>query len=78
VPTLHCGGLVLGDGWVRVFGCGSTKAGGLPSPGRVDRFPAAFDPAWSPATGLVVGHDVLGGVFALNGHDPAGRANPAG
>ncbi|MEV8098736.1 DUF2625 family protein [Kitasatospora sp. NPDC085879] len=74
--ALNCGGLVLDDGWVRVYGGGSRAAGGLPSLGQVNRFPAAFDPAWHPATGLVVGHDVLGGVFALNGHDPAGAGRP--
>lgn len=74
--ALNCGGLVLDDGWVRVYGGGSAAAGGLPSLGRVNRFPKEFDPAWHPASGLVVGHDVLGGVFALNGHDPAGAGRP--
>ncbi|MCZ0990564.1 DUF2625 domain-containing protein [Streptomyces diastatochromogenes] len=74
--ALNCGGLVLDDGWVRVYGGGSAAAGGLPSLGRVNRFPEEFDPAWHPASGLVVGHDVLGGVFALNGHDPAGAGRP--
>lgn len=44
---------------------------GLPSLAQVNRFPAYFDPVWHPATGLIVGHDVVGGVFALNGGDPA-------
>ncbi|MEU5535788.1 DUF2625 domain-containing protein [Streptomyces sp. NPDC020362] len=74
--TLHCGGLVLDDGWVRVFGGGSAATGGLPGLGRVNGFPERSDPAWHPAGGLVVGHDVLGGVFALNGHDPAGAGRP--
>lgn len=75
--TLNTGGLILDGGWLRVFGGGTGPAGdGLPSIGQVNGFPAAFDPAWHPATGLVVGHDVLGGVFALNGHDPAGHGRP--
>ncbi|MFJ1757733.1 DUF2625 family protein [Kitasatospora sp. NPDC088134] len=75
--TLHTGGLLLDGGWLRVFGGGRADgAGGLPGLGQVNGFPAAFDPAWYPADGLVVGHDVLGGVFALNGHDPAAANRP--
>lgn len=75
--TLNTGGLLLDGGWLRVFGGGAgPENGGLPSLGRVNAFPAAFDPAWHPATGLVVGHDVLGGVFALGGHDPAAAGRP--
>jgi hypothetical protein len=74
--ALNCGGLVLDGGWVRVFGGGSPVHGGLPSLARVNRFPAVADHAWHPATGLVVGQDVLGGVFALNGHDPAAAGRP--
>ncbi|RFU37223.1 DUF2625 family protein [Actinomadura logoneensis] len=75
--VLNCGGLLIDGGWVRVFGGGSAEvAGGLPSLARVNAFPADFDPAWFPATGLVVGHDVVGGVFALNGHDPAADGRP--
>ncbi|MFI8241587.1 DUF2625 family protein [Streptomyces sp. NPDC085866] len=76
--ALNCGGLVLDDGWLRVYGGGSAATGGLPSLGRVNGFPEEFDPVWHPASGLVVGHDVLGGVFALNGHDPAGAGRPGG
>ena len=74
--ALNSGGLVLDDGWVRVFGGGSDASGGLPGLAQVNRFPAAFDPAWHPATGLVVGQDALGGVFAVNGHDPAAADRP--
>ncbi|WBO67817.1 DUF2625 family protein [Streptomyces camelliae] len=73
--ALHCGGLVLDDGWVRVYGAGSA-ADGMPGLGRVNGFPADPDPDWYPAHGLVVGHDVLGGVFCLNGHDPARAGRP--
>lgn len=74
--ALNSGGLVLDEGWVRVFGGGSDASGGLPGLAQVNRFPATFDPAWHPATGLVVGQDALGGVFALNGHDPAAADRP--
>ncbi|MBO1331050.1 DUF2625 family protein [Streptomyces sp. VRA16 Mangrove soil] len=74
--ALHTGGLLVDDGWVRVFGGGSVEAGGLPGLARVNRFPADFDPGWHPAAGLVVGQDVVGGVFALNGGDPAAGGRP--
>jgi Protein of unknown function DUF2625 len=79
--ALNCGGLVVDEGWVRVFGGGSAQgADSLPSLAQVNLFPADFDPEWHAATSLVVGHDVLGGVFALNGRDPAmaGRPGMAG
>lgn len=71
--VLHTGGLLLDGGWLRVLGGG---AGDLPGLGRANLFPAETDPGWHPAAGLVVGYDVLGGVFALNGHDPAGAGRP--
>ncbi|MEW2703419.1 DUF2625 domain-containing protein [Streptomyces koyangensis] len=74
--ALHTGGLLVDDGWVRVFGGGPGAATGLPSLAQVNRFPAEFDPGWHPATGLVVGHDAVGGVFALNGGDPAAAGRP--
>jgi hypothetical protein len=75
--ALNSGGLAVDGGWVRVFGGGSGSGDrDLSSLAQVNRFPAAFDPAWSPSAGLVVGHDVLGGVFALNGHDPAAAGRP--
>ncbi len=74
--VLNTGGLLLDDGWVRVFGGGSAADGNLPSLGQVNGLPMAFDPAWRPASGLVVAHDAVGGVFALNGHDPAAEGRP--
>ncbi|MFE2557809.1 DUF2625 family protein [Streptomyces sp. NPDC059352] len=74
--ALNTGGLLVDDGWVRVFGGGSVADGGLPSLAQVNRFPVDFDPVWHPATGLVVGHDVVGGVFALNGGDPSAMGRP--
>ncbi|MFI5671088.1 DUF2625 domain-containing protein [Streptomyces sp. NPDC051704] len=76
--ALHTGGLLLDNGWLRVFGGGSASVtdGQLPSLAQVNRFPTDFAPGWHPATGLVVGHDILGGVFALNGGDPAAAGRP--
>jgi hypothetical protein len=75
--VLHSGGLLVDNGWLRVFGGGSGQgADALPGLAKVNGFPAAFDRVWRPATGLVVGHDVLGGVFAVNGHDPAAAGRP--
>jgi hypothetical protein len=74
--TLNSGGLVVDDGWVRVYGGGSGRDGDLPSLARVNGFPETFDPEWQAEAGLVVAHDVLGGVFAVNGVDPAGAGRP--
>ncbi|MFE5774065.1 DUF2625 family protein [Streptomyces sp. NPDC056485] len=76
--ALHSGGLLVDSGWLRVFGGGSGAVadGRHPSLAQVNRFPADFDPGWHPAAGLVVGHDVVGGVFALNGGDPAATGRP--
>ncbi|WP_418958968.1 DUF2625 family protein [Streptomyces tritici] len=70
--ALRTGGLLLDGGWLRVFGGGKV----LPSLARANAFPETFEPAWYPATGLVVAHDVLGGVFALNGAHPAAAGRP--
>ncbi|MFD9575345.1 DUF2625 domain-containing protein [Streptomyces sp. NPDC059982] len=76
--ALHTGGLLVDNGWLRVFGggSGSVADGQLLSLAQVNRFPTAFDPYWLPATGLVVGHDIVGGVFALNGGDPTAAGRP--
>ncbi|MCQ4212327.1 DUF2625 family protein [Streptomyces longispororuber] len=50
--------------------------GALPGLAAVNQFPGRVDPEWRPTAGLVVGQDVLGGVFALNGHDPAAAGRP--
>ncbi|MEU4983261.1 DUF2625 domain-containing protein [Streptomyces sp. NPDC021969] len=72
--VLHCGALLVDDGWVRVFG--SPVDGAMPGLARVNQFPGAFDCEWRPDAGLVVAHDVLGGVFALNGGAPASAGRP--
>lgn len=75
--TLNCGGLIVDDGWLRVYGGGSSADdGGMPSLAQVNAFPAEFDPAWRPGAALILGHDAVGGVFALNGADPAGHGRP--
>ncbi|MGW1402309.1 DUF2625 domain-containing protein [Streptomyces sp. NPDC002405] len=75
--VLHCGGLLVDGGWLRVFGSPVDGAArGVPSLAQVNQFPGAFDPAWRADTGLVVAHDVMGGVFALNGGAPAGPGRP--
>jgi hypothetical protein len=75
--VLHCGGLLVDDGWLRVFGSPvSGAAHGVPGLARVNQFPGTFDPAWRPETGLVVAHDVLGGAFALNAAAPASADRP--
>ncbi|MEW2490337.1 DUF2625 family protein [Streptomyces sp. NPDC048411] len=72
--VVNCGGLLLDGGWLRVFGgVGSRRMPGL---AEVNGFPPAVDPAWRPAGGLVVAHDILGGVFVLNGSDAAELGRP--
>ncbi|WP_319789607.1 MULTISPECIES: DUF2625 family protein [Streptomyces] len=75
--ALHCGGLLLDDGWLRVFGSATPRnPHGLPSLARVNGFPEPFDPDWRPEAGLVLAWDVIGGVFALNGPEPAAFGRP--
>lgn len=71
--VLNSGGLVLHRGWLRVYG---GSGGSLPSLAEVNGFPASLDPSWAPRAGLVLAHDVLGGVFALNGVDAAQHGRP--
>ncbi|MET9324872.1 DUF2625 family protein [Streptomyces sp. NPDC003038] len=75
--VLNCGGLLVDSGWLRIFGSPSgTDAERLPSLAEVNAMPSMFDPAWRPGAGLVVAHDVLGGVFALNGGNPRAAGRP--
>ncbi len=71
--VLYTGGLVVDGGWLRVFG---GPGGPLPGIAQVNRFPPAVDPGWQSPGGLIVGCDVVGGVFALNGIDPASAGRP--
>jgi hypothetical protein len=68
--ALNSGGILLYDGWLRIFGGSPCPEVGLPSIGQINAFPARLDRTWTPTQGLVVAHDVLGGVFALNGLRP--------
>lgn len=75
--ALYSGGMLVDGGWLRVYGgAGTGSAGCLPDLGTVNGFPAGFEPGWLPDAGLVLAHDVLGGTFALNGHDPAATDRP--
>ncbi|SOD67712.1 Protein of unknown function DUF2625 [Streptomyces zhaozhouensis] len=75
--ALHCGGLLLDDGWLRVFGSATPRnPHGLPSLARVNAFPDDLVPGWRPGSGLVLAQDVVGGVFALNGPEPEAVGRP--
>ncbi|KIH96782.1 hypothetical protein LP52_22880 [Streptomonospora alba] len=75
--ALHSGGLLVDSGWVRIFGgAGPDAHDALPSLARVNGFPADPEPGWRPEGGLVVAHDVLGGVFAINGPEAEGLGRP--
>jgi hypothetical protein len=79
--VLNCGGLLVDSGWLRIFGSPrGADAERLPGLMEINAMPSTFDPAWRPGAGLVVAHDVLGGVFALNGGNPqeAGRPGEPG
>ncbi|MEU9882589.1 DUF2625 family protein [Streptomyces phaeochromogenes] len=79
--VLNCGGLLVDSGWLRIFGSPSgAHVEGLPGLVEINAMPATFDPAWSAGAGLVIAHDVLGGVFTLNGANPreAGRPGEPG
>ncbi|MFE7574080.1 DUF2625 family protein [Streptomyces sp. NPDC057521] len=77
--VLNCGGLLVDHGWLRIFGSpNGADAERLPGLVEINAMPSAFDPAWRPGAGLVVAHDVLGGVFALNGSDPQEAGRPGG
>ncbi|MDQ3788844.1 MAG: DUF2625 domain-containing protein [Actinomycetota bacterium] len=70
--ALHTGGLTVDNGWLHVFG-GATVPGGPPNLTHVNQM---RDPTWQREAGLVVGQDVLGGVFVLNGVNPAAYGRP--
>lgn len=68
--ALHTGGVLVEHGWLRVLG-GGNRDRGLPdlataNAGIGDRRPTA----------LLVGYDVLGGRFEVNGPDPASLRRP--
>jgi len=73
--TLSTGGLVADHGWFRIYG-GSSASSPLPALAQVNGFPEDLAADWRPADGLVIAHDVLGGVYALNLADPAAWGRP--
>jgi hypothetical protein len=75
--ALHCGGLLLDDGWLRVYGGAAAESpGALPGLEAVNGCPHDDSAWWRPEAGIIVAHDVLGGAFALNGIDPAAIGRP--
>ncbi len=77
--VLNCGGVLLDSGWLRIYGSPNDHApAGTPSFAEINDLPERFDPAWRPEGGLVIAHDVLGGVFVVNGPDPAQINRPGG
>ena len=71
--VLHSGGAFVDDGWLRVYGSpAADNDRRLPSLARVNGYPPVTIPDWRPQAGLVVAHDVLGGVFVIQG-GPADR-----
>lgn len=71
--VLNTGGLMIDHGWVRVLGGGH---GELPSLADANGLPT--DPAHVDGIlpDLLVGHDALGGQFAVNGPDPSAIGRP--
>lgn len=75
--VLNCGGLLVDSGWLRIYGSPSgADPEGPPGLAGVNAMPATFDPTWVSDAGLVVAHDVLGGVFTLNGRNPRQAGRP--
>ncbi|MFJ1604990.1 DUF2625 domain-containing protein [Streptomyces sp. NPDC088253] len=75
--ALHCGGLILERGWLRILGSpAASNPRAFPGLAAVNQFPASPDAAWRPEDGLVVAYDVLGGVFAINSGDPGAAGRP--
>jgi hypothetical protein len=72
--TMSTGGLVADHGWLRIYG-GSSASSPLPGLAHVNGFPEELAADWRSAYGLVIAHDVLGGVYALDLADPAARGN---
>ncbi|WP_125775823.1 DUF2625 family protein [Antribacter gilvus] len=75
--VVHTGGVLIDHGWLRVYGSPAPGEGsGMPSLADVNGFPEAVEDSWFPEYGLVVAHDVLGGTYVLNGHDPSAVGRP--
>jgi Protein of unknown function DUF2625 len=62
--ALHCAGLIVDDGWLRVLGGGGA---GLPDLATVNGYSATVVEAGDQSPGrLLIAFDVLGGSFAVN------------
>ena len=68
--ALESAGILIDDGWVRVLGSGHSRL-----PRSLDTWNRLGQPAHRSPGALLVGDDVLGGFFALNG---GGISGPAG
>ncbi len=62
--SYHVGGLLIDSGWLRVLGCGHPRMRGSLLSWNGRGGPTGFP---GIAGGVIVAHDVLGGVFAVNG-----------
>jgi hypothetical protein len=71
--ALNSGGLLVDHGWIRILGGTVANSNSMAD---VSQFPAMPDPEWIPEDGLVIGYDVLGGIFTLNGMAPASSNRP--
>ena len=74
--TLNTGGILAFDGWLRIYGGSGGGPGGLPGMAEVNGFPETVQESWQPPAGLIIAHDVLGGVYVLNGMAPEQHGRP--
>jgi hypothetical protein len=63
--ALHCGGILVDGGWLRILGAGHERIGGGLREWNHSLGGTPLDPPLGDA--LIVAHDALGGFFALNG-----------
>lgn len=73
---LNTGGILMHDGLLRIYGGSGGGPTGMPSISEVNEFSSVVEPGWQPSAGLVIAHDVLGGVFAINGIEPKLHGRP--
>lgn len=63
--ALHCGGILVDGGWLRILGAGHERIGGGLREWNERLGGTPLDPP--PGAALIVAYDALGGFFALNG-----------
>jgi hypothetical protein len=73
--AFHTGGVLVDHGWVRVLGGGHTDRR-LPGLANANGLPPDPAEVTGPPPSLLVGFDVLGGQFAVNGPAPASLGRP--